>query len=82
MSATASIAETTDTGAIIHVDSRQYEDDDDCLGACADEIRDTCDLAGWDLDEDWADDDRSAIRVAIPAHAVAEVLSYFDGGAS
>jgi hypothetical protein len=53
----------------LRIDSRRYEDSDDCLAACAADVATDLGLEGWSLSPRWEDDERDAILVDIPAHA-------------
>lgn len=44
-------------------------DRDDCLAAAAEDVADRLELAGYDMDPTWADDDREQIALTIPGHA-------------
>jgi len=51
----------------LRYDSCTWEDEDDCLAACAAEMADTFGLDGWDLNPRWEDErTRDAILVDVP----------------
>lgn len=52
--------------------ARRYADCDDCLTAAADHMAYLYHLPGWDLEPRWANDDRDAILVTVPAWAILE----------
>lgn len=55
------------------IPARRYIDCDDCLTAAADSTAARYGLEGWDLDARWADEDRTAILVTVPAWAILEM---------
>lgn len=66
------------THLTLTVSAKDYEDADDCLAAAARDVAGDLDLVGYDLSPRWADEDRDAIALDIPAHAVprAHMLGY------
>lgn len=53
----------------ITIPAAKYADHDDCLSAAAEDYATTHDLAGWDLDPQWADDQRDEIILTVPSHS-------------
>lgn len=53
----------------IKIAAAKYEDYDDCLQAAADDYAEAHDLAGWDLDPKWEDEQRNTIILTVPDHA-------------
>lgn len=51
---------------IIRIDAAEYADDDDCLVAAATDYADAHNLAGWELDARWENDQRETIILTIP----------------
>jgi len=58
--------EQGDTIMIIRIDAAAYAADDDCLVAAAADYADAHNLAGWELDARWADEQRETIILTIP----------------
>lgn len=53
--------------------ARRYQDVDDCLSAAAADTAARYHLSGWDLEPRWANADRTAIEVTVPAWAIVEM---------
>ena len=58
--------EEGDASMIIRIDADTYADHDDCLAAAAADYAAAHDLAGWDLDARWADNQRDTIILTTP----------------
>lgn len=50
----------------IRINSRRYEDYDDCLTAAAEDYAAAHDLDGWDLSPRWEDEQRDHILLDVP----------------
>ena len=56
---------------IVTISARKYQDSDDCLiDAARDYVATHPDLAGWDLEARWEDEQRDAILLTVPTWAV------------
>jgi hypothetical protein len=50
----------------ITLNSKSYEDHDDCLAAAASDVASEYGLPAWRVDADWGDEDRETIVVTLP----------------
>lgn len=53
----------------VKIAAAQYEDQDDCLQAAANDYAQAHGLHGWDLDPQWEDEQRDNIVLTVPDHA-------------
>lgn len=51
----------------IEIDAKRYEDSDTCLTDCAADVARERGLESWQIEAEWADDNRETIVVTIPA---------------